>query len=592
MSREIALEEEFARVPLRRKTFGRIAKYWRPHAPRLALALSVEFLWVVSVSLDSWFVRQAVDGPLAARDGWGTAVYVAWLALMVVSRGAVTVWELRTTNLIGIEVLHAIRKDVFDHVQRLHVRYFDRTKQGRIIARADRDVDALEHFIVWGPIILTSLGSSMAVGFVRLAWGQAYLAPWILAAIPLLFVVTRLFERYGFPAYRRIRETHSAISAHVAESITGVRVIKAFAAEGREEARLRAMQADYRGAVLAGARISGGFVPCLAVAVQALLVAAVVLGGHRVVGGELTVGGLLEGILLLGMVLGPIEGLGGLYNESLIAGAAAERIFLLLDTVPEVRDGPDARDPGRLRGEVEFDRVSFSYDPSGASGRQLQDVSFRVAPGERVALVGHTGAGKTSVLNLLARFYEPQEGTVRLDGRDARTISGAALHRQMGLVLQENFLFAGSILENLRFVRPALTEAEARAGFDALGVTEVLDAFPARLSTDVGERGANLSEGERQIVCFVRAWLAHPSILVLDEATSAVDTRTEALILAALSRLARGQTTFLIAHRLSTVRDADRILVFDHGRLVEEGRHEDLLARGGTYARLYAEYAR
>jgi ATP-binding cassette subfamily B protein len=324
----------------------------------------------------------------------------------------------------------------------------------------------------------------------------------------------------------------------------------------------------------------------------AVAIAAVATGGDRVLAGTMTVGVLLESVWLLGMALSPIEGLGGLYNEALVAGAAAERVLLLLDTAPEVRDAPDATDPGRLRGEVEFDRVSFSYDPAGLAGRQLVDVSFRVAPGERVALVGHTGAGETSVLNLLARFYEPQEGTIRFDGVDARRVRAAALHRRMGIVPQENYLFSGTVLDNLRFVRPDLGEAEAAAGFEALGCREVLDGLTAGLATEVGERGANLSEGERQIVCFVRAFLADPSILLLDEATSAVDTRTEALILRALRALAERRTTFVIAHRLSTVRDADRILVLEGGRLVEEGRHEELLARGGVYARLYAEYAR
>jgi ABC-type multidrug transport system fused ATPase/permease subunit len=592
VSQDLALEEEFARVPLRRKTLSRVMRYLRPHARTMAFALTIEFLWVVSVSIDPWLIQQALDGPLPRGDVAGSAVYVLWLVGSVVARAAVTVWELRAANRVGIEVLRAIRQDVFDHVQRQSMRYFDRTKQGRIIARADRDVDSLEHLITWGPVVLVSLTASMAVGFARLCVSQAYLAPWILATIPLLWIVMRVFDRYGFPAYRRVRETHSAISSHVAESVTGVRVIKAFAAEDRERERLERRQTDYRAAVSWGARIAGGFVPSLTLAIQALLVAALVLGASRVVDGDLTVGRLVEAMMLLSMVLGPVEGLGSLYNESLVAGAAAERIFLLLDTVPEVRDEPGASDPGRLSGEVEFDGVGFSYDPTGGGERQIADVSFRVEPGETLALVGHTGAGKTTILNLLARFYWPQEGVIRFDGRDAKTIAGAALHRQMGIVLQENFLFAGSVLENLRFVRPDLTAAEARDGFAALGVLEVLDGFAAGIETVVGERGAIISVGERQIVCFVRAWLSKPSILILDEATSAVDTRTEALLLRAMRALSTGQTTFVIAHRLSTIRDADRILVFDHGRLVEEGRHEDLLARDGVYARLYAEYAK
>ena len=296
-------------------------------------------------------------------------------------------------------------------------------------------------------------------------------------------------------------------------------------------------------------------------------------------------------VLLLGFVLGPVEGLGGLYNELLVAGAAAERIFLLLDTSPEVADRPGVADPGRLAGRVEFDDVSFAYDPQARHGSQLEHVSFTVEPGRTVALVGHTGAGKTSVVNLIARFYEAQKGVVSVDGHDIRSIPVASLHRQMGMVLQESFLFAGSVLDNLRFVAPKLTEEQAKRGFSDLGCAEVLNGLSQGLLTDVGERGANLSEGERQIVCFVRALLARPSILILDEATSAVDTRTESLILHAMRRLASQQTTVVIAHRLSTIRHADRILVLEHGRVVEQGRHEELLAAGRTYTGLYREYA-
>jgi ATP-binding cassette, subfamily B, bacterial len=587
---EMALEEELARVPLRRKTLGRIVSYLRPHRGPLLFGLSIESFWVILMLVDPWLVRRAVDGPLRAGDVAGTFAYVGALVGLLAFRAFITVIELRITTRVGVEAIHAIRKDVFDHLQRLSMRYFDRTKQGRILARADRDVEALEHLLGWGPVGLTNILSCLVFSFIRIAWSHPYLTPFVAASLPLLWGITRLFEKFGFPAYRRIRETHSAISSHVAERITGVRIVKAFAAESREVSTLEKLQAAYRAAVMSGTRVSGGFTPVLGIAIQAIVIAAIMLGGARVVDGTLTIGLLLESVWLLGMALGPIDGLGGLYNEALVAGAAAERIFLLLDTTPEVKDATDAIDPGRLRGDVEFDGVGFSYDPTGTT-RQLTGISFHTKPGERVALVGHTGAGKTSVLNLLARFYEPQEGTIRLDGLDSKTIASAALHAQMGIVLQESYLFAGSILDNLRFIRADVTEASAREAFESLGCVEVLSGLSNGLATEVGERGANLSEGERQIVCFVRAWLSDPTILILDEATSAVDTRTEALLLRALRALAARQTTFVIAHRLSTIRDADRILVLDHGRLVESGRHHELVARGGTYARLYADYA-
>jgi putative ABC transport system ATP-binding protein len=592
VSAELALEEEFARAPLRRATFRRLLGYFRPHLRKVALVLLLEAVWVVSMLVDPRLVRLAVDRSLPAGDAPGALLLAGWLALNVAARAVLTTWELRMSTWVGVQVVDAIRRDVFAHVQRLHMRYFDRTKQGRIIARADRDVDTLEHLVFWGPILAVTFALSLGLGAAWLVLSSGALALWLVAAVPLVWVTTRVFHRLGFPAWRRVREAHAAISAHVAEAITGVRVVQAFGAEDREQERLEARQAAYRGAVLGASRVAAAYIPALSVSFHGVMVVVTALGGAAVLQGTVTVGGLLEFLLLLGFVLGPVEGLGGLYNECLVAGSAAERIFLLLDTEPEVRDRPGALDPGRLRGEVAFEDVSFAYDPSADGARQLSHVSFRVAPGETVALVGPTGAGKTSVINLLARFYEAQEGVVRLDGHDVRDLSLRALHRQTGIVLQSNFLVAGPVLENLRFVAPGLTPEAARRGFRDLGCLDVLERLPLGLETDVGERGANLSEGERQVVCFVRAYLADPAILILDEATSAVDTRTEALILRALRTLAAHQTTVVIAHRLSTIRDADRILVMAEGRIVEEGDHASLLAKGGAYAALYAEYAR
>lgn len=589
---EMALEEEFARASLSRATLRRVARYLLPHRAKLWTGIGMELVWVVSMLADPYLVARFVDGPLVTGDVREGLFLGGLMLANFLFRAALTSFELRLVVQLGTLALHDIRRDVFAHIQRLSMRYFDRTKQGRIISRADRDVDTLEHLMIWGPLVAASLLFMLVLGLYRIAVGHLELAMWVVIALPIVAVTTRVFKELGFPAYRRVRETHSAISAHVAETITGVRVVKAFSAEARALDRLSGLQRAYRVAVLHGARIAGAYMPSLSITWNAAMLVVLVVGGQAVLAGEITPGKLLEFLLLLGFILGPIEGLGSLYNESLVAGAAAERIFLLLDTSPEVADHEQSIDPGRLSGEVRFDDVSFAYDPAAADGYQLSDVSFVAPAGTTVALVGHTGAGKSSIVNLVSRFYEAQQGVVSIDGHDVRDIRLGVLHDQLGMVLQENFLFAGSVLDNLRFVRPDLTAAEARQGFEELGCASVLEQLPEGLETDVGERGANLSEGERQIVCFVRALLARPSVLILDEATSAVDTRTESVLFEALQRLSSKQTTFIVAHRLSTIRHADQILVLTDGRIVERGTHSELLASGGTYADLYAEYAR
>lgn len=590
---EIALEEEFARASLSRATLRRVASYLAPHKRKLFTGIALELVWVASMLVDPWLVSRFVDGPLASGDAAEGFTLGGWMLANLIFRAALTAFELTLVVQLGTLALHDIRREVFAHIQRLSMRYFDRTKQGRIISRADRDVDTLEHLIIWGPLVAASLFFMLVLALYRIASGYPQLALWIVFTLPVVAVTTRVFKELGFPAYRRVRETHSAISSHVAETITGVRVVKAFSAESRELSKLGRLQQAYRAAVLSGARIAGAYMPSLSITWNAAMLVVLVIGGQAVLTGEISPGRLLEFLLLLGFILGPIEGLGSLYNESLVAGAAAERIFLLLDTTPEVADRPDAVDPGRLAGHVRFDDVSFAYDPDAADGYQLRDVEFEAPAGSTVALVGHTGAGKSSIVNLISRFYEAQEGVVSIDGHDVRDLRLDVLHAQLGMVLQENFLFAGSVLDNLRFVRPELTEEEARRGFSELACERVLDQLPDGLETDVGERGANLSEGERQVVCFVRALLARPAVLILDEATSAVDTRTESLLFEALRRLSSRQTTFIVAHRLSTIRHADQILVMEEGRIVERGTHHDLLRKpDGVYAALYAEYAR
>jgi len=344
------------------------------------------------------------------------------------------------------------------------------------------------------------------------------------------------------------------------------------------------------------ARSSAILLPLLELNSQFFVATLLMLGGWQVLEGHMELGVLITFFLFANQFFAPIQVLGNLYNQGLVAMAGAERVFQLLDTQPDWKDAadavdlPDPRSTGTTTGaRVEFNGVTFGYDPGKPV---LHDVSFTAEPGQMLALVGHTGSGKSSIINLVAKFYLPTSGEVRVDGQEIRALTGHSLHRQLGMVTQHNFLFAGSVLDNIRYSRPEATEADVRAAVARLGCADAFDALPQGLLTVVGERGSGISSGQRQLVCFARALLADPRLLILDEATSAIDALTEARLQHALATLLTGRTSFVVAHRLSTIRQANLVLVLDHGRIIERGTHDELLSRGSHYASLYAQFVR
>ena len=394
--------------------------------------------------------------------------------------------------------------------------------------------------------------------------------------LPPLALATRLFHRFGMLAYRKVREQSSRITAAMAETITGVRVVQAFSREEENLSRFQALHEAYGRQAVAAARVFHTYMPF--VGLISGLGTAIILGygGTLALRREITVGELAAFILYLGMFFGPIQTMGDLYNVVLSTAASAERIFELLDTEPQVANRPGAIALPPIRGHIIFENVYFRYETTPPDTWILKNINLEAKPGETVAIVGATGSGKSTIISLIARFYEPQQGRITVDGIELRQATIESLHEQIGIVTQENFLFTGTIMENLKFGRPSAPDEEVIQAAKTLGTHETILRQEKGYETPVAERGSNFSAGERQLICFTRALVARPRILILDEATSAVDSQTESVIQHALERLLERRTSFVIAHRLSTVRHAHRILVLEEGQIVEQGTHEPI----------------
>ncbi len=599
---DIALDEEFAQTALRESLLRRLFSYTRPYRNLFAINLVLTILATGSSLFGPKLIQVGIDryisptlsgasemSQAAVRGiGWVSALYLGNLLF----GWGLSVWQVRSSITIGQGAMNDLRLAVFMHIQALSLNYFDRTHQGRIIARADSDVDSLDRVLTWGAgQALSSLVTLLGVLVLMVSYDWR-LSLAVCSVLPPLALLTAWFHRSGREAYRKVRGSQSKLTSAMAENICGVRVVQAFGREEENLKRFESLHTDFIARWVDSARIFHTYMPT--VNLLAGLSAVIVLGygGYQVQQGGMTVGILAAFILYLGMFFGPIQALGDLYNAVLSAAASAERIFALLDTVPQVQDRPDSPALPSVSGLVEFQNVRFRYETTSPEVWVLDGISFGVKPGSMVALVGHTGSGKTSIISLLARFYEPQEGHIRIDGFDIGTHTLKSLHRQIGIVTQDNFLFTGTLMDNLKLGRPEATDEEVRTAAMALGTHSVIDRMPAGYATEVRERGGNLSAGERQLITVTRAMVADPKILILDEATSAVDPQTERVIQRALATVFERRTSFVIAHRLSTVRHADLILVMEKGRIVEQGTHSDLLAAGNVYARLYSEFVR
>jgi len=530
------------------------------------------------------FQKEIIDEVITARNLTYLGVMITALVGVYALNQLVQIGDNYVRHALGEKFIFDLRVRLYAYLQKMSLSFFERTSTGELMSRVTNDLSALENFVTHGSA-LTAVDLMRLIGGAIILFVLDYrLAALVMIPVPILALAFRHYNTKIRPVYRRVRARLGDINAKLQDNLSGIRVIQAFAREDLEYSRFSKESERYYHARVKGIRYWSIFFPAIRFfgAMGAVVVLGV--GSVMVVKGQLTIGTLVAFLAYITSIYEPINRLTEVDNIFQEAIAAGERIFELLDETTEVKDAPDAIDLPVIRGEMGFDQVHFRY---GSGDQVLHDISFTMAPGEMVALVGPSGAGKTSIANLICRFYDPVKGHVTVDGRDLRNIKLASLRRQVGVVLQDSFLFNNTIAENLYYGKPDASEGELMAAARAANAHDFIMQLPEGYDTEIGERGVKLSGGQKQRLALARAILADPRILILDEATSSVDAEAEYLIQQALERVLKGRTALVIAHRLSTIRNADKIIVLNRGRIAEVGKHRELMQRNGLYSQLY-----
>ena len=563
----------------------RTARYIRPYGWRMGTSVVLMLIVAAANLVEPLIIKQVLDVAIPQGNlglltlftlGYIAATGIAWIG---------TFGHTFIMSWVGQRVLMSLRRQLFLHLQRLTLSYYDRTSAGEIMSRLTGDAQAINEFLTGGLVTIVSDLFILGGIIVIMLTMDVQLALLTFTVMPVIAVTTHFYRSRSRLHYRAVRRKNGIVTANLAENINAVRVVQAFVREERNAAHFAGLNRDYLRTQLKAVAFAAGYQPIMGLLSAIALVIIIWFGGSRVLAGDLSIGAFSAFIAYIVRFFQPLNELSANYNALQAALAGGERIYEILDTPADVTDAPAAPELPQIKGHVKFDNVVFEYERDRPV---LHGITIEAQPGEMIALVGHTGAGKSSMINILQRFYDIRSGSITIDGHNIRQVTRSSLRRQVGLVLQEPFLFSGSIRDNIRYGRLDATQEEIEATARAVNVHDFIESLDFGYDTVVHERGATLSHGQRQLVSFARALLADPRILILDEATASVDTATEQLIQEALDVLLRGRTSFVIAHRLSTIQAANQIIVLRAGEIIERGTHAELLAAGGHYQKLHA----
>lgn len=566
-------------------TWGRFLQYFKPFGKEIPITLVLVSIGAATQALGPFLIGWSIDNLIRKGNLRGLLIMLALLVLIYLVSILAIRGQIYRIGSIMHRLLAQLRQDIFIKIQSLPISFFDRSEAGDLMSRLLNDVSVVNQ--TFGQGVAQMLGNLLSLVGIVIAMLLINPRLGLLSnlIVPLMIFTASLFARWARARFRVTRQTIGELSTKLEEDLGSVREAQAFNRVRLNIEEFKALNAANRDANVQAVAITAAFLPSIDFLNTLATAAVLAYGGYLSVNKQATVGMVTAFLLYVQQFFRPIQILSQFYTQAQSALAGLERIFYLLDEPSELKDAPDAIEMPAISGEVRFENVTFGYNPNQLV---LKGVNFQATPGQTIALVGPTGAGKTTIINLILRFYDVSGGAVKIDGFDVRSVTQASLRRQIGIVLQDNILFGGTVAENIAFGRPNATQAEIEAAAQVANVHEFITSLPQGYSTFVGQRGINLSQGQRQLISIARAVLVNPRILILDEATSSIDTRTEALVQEAIAKLLENRTSFVIAHRLSTVTKADRVLVIQQGQIVEQGTHNELIASGGVYANLYA----